>query len=329
METDRREGGLGSVEPEVEAAPVAATTDSGPADVVVSRNKVRAEDGALLAADAAPAFVAMTSASSELAAEAIVPVTVDADGGAGLALLEVATARPEPAQAEPPATEPMLPGQALAQLRVTRAASAPRPARSGRAASRAVAADSVTPGDLSGARPDQPSVPEDAPRAVASSASTRPASQASYTEDFARAVIAAESASAETGPTPHELNPAQSAPLVATIAALHNVIADQRRALTDLSRRMKWTLGAVAGALLVTVAAGVAQTVVLARLTTDASAQQQRITQMMQDQQTALAAMQAHLPPQAEAQPASPGITRPAAPSQHAKHTHRAHTAAQ
>ena len=124
------------------------------------------------------------------------------------------------------------------------------------------------------------------------------------------------------------------AALADTVNALHGVIADQRRAAADLSRRMKWLLAGVTGALLVTVAAGVIQTVVLARLASDASAQQQRIAQLMQDQQTALTDTLARLAaqptvPASEPAPA-PAATRAASPhhTQHAAtHAHRVHPA--
>jgi hypothetical protein len=127
-----------------------------------------------------------------------------------------------------------------------------------------------------------------------------------------------------------------AAALADTVATLHRAIADQHRTTTDLSRRMRWLLAGVTGALLVMVAAGVAQTMVLARLASDASAQQQRIAQMMQDQQTALADTLARL----AAQPAAPApasepaaanaASHPASPhhtAHAATHAHRVHPA--
>jgi hypothetical protein len=69
------------------------------------------------------------------------------------------------------------------------------------------------------------------------------------------------------------------------------VIADQRLAATDHSRRMKWMLSIVVGALLMTVAIGITQTVLLMRLTRETTAQQHRIEQMMQNQQAAMASL--------------------------------------
>jgi septal ring factor EnvC (AmiA/AmiB activator) len=54
---------------------------------------------------------------------------------------------------------------------------------------------------------------------------------------------------------------------------------------------MKWMLSIVAGALLMTVAIGITQTVLLMRLTRETTAQQHRIEQMMQNQQAAMASL--------------------------------------
>lgn len=74
------------------------------------------------------------------------------------------------------------------------------------------------------------------------------------------------------------------------------MISDQRHAATDHSRRMKWMLSIVVGALLVTVAIGITQTVLLMRLTRETTAQQHRIEQLMQNEQTAMTSLlDAHL----------------------------------
>jgi hypothetical protein len=132
----------------------------------------------------------------------------------------------------------------------------------------------------------------------------------------------------------HDRAPALAAGLESTVNALHGEIADQRRATADLSRRMRWMLAGVTGALLVTVAAGVAQTLMLARLAADTQAQQQRIAQSMQDQQTALADALARLAAQPAVpalEPASAPVATRAAPPHHAQHSathgHRVHPA--
>jgi hypothetical protein len=88
-----------------------------------------------------------------------------------------------------------------------------------------------------------------------------------------------------------ELDRARATAFADTIDALYGVIADQRRAATDHSRSLKWMLSIVVGALLVTVAIGITQTVLLMRLTRETTAQQHRIEQIVQNQQTAMASL--------------------------------------
>jgi hypothetical protein len=93
-----------------------------------------------------------------------------------------------------------------------------------------------------------------------------------------------------------ELDRARATAFADTVDALYGVISDQRRAATDHSRRMKWMLSIVVAALLVTVAIGVTQTVLLMRLTRETTAQQHRIEEMMQNQQAAMTSLlDAHL----------------------------------
>src|ERR1700692_4368196 len=86
-----------------------------------------------------------------------------------------------------------------------------------------------------------------------------------------------------------ELDTARATAYADTIDALYAVIADQRSASAALSRRVKTVLMIVICVLLVTVATGVAQTVALIRLTGENTAQQQRIQQLMLNQQATLA----------------------------------------
>jgi hypothetical protein len=140
-----------------------------------------------------------------------------------------------------------------------------------------------------------------------------------------------------------ELDRARATAFADTVDALYGVIADQRRAAADLTRRMKWMLAIVAGALLVTVGVGITQTLLLSRLARDAAAQQQRTERLLQTQQAALAgvlervaasapaaaaptvAAPAH--PASPAQPAATAATAaPAAPAPAARHpSHRRH----
>jgi hypothetical protein len=86
-----------------------------------------------------------------------------------------------------------------------------------------------------------------------------------------------------------ELDTARATAYADTIDALHAVIADQRGAAAALSRRVKVVLIVVIAVLLVTVAAGVMQTLALAHLTSENTAQQQRLEQLMLNQQATLA----------------------------------------
>ncbi|MEQ5844076.1 hypothetical protein N0A02_31945 [Paraburkholderia acidicola] len=132
-----------------------------------------------------------------------------------------------------------------------------------------------------------------------------------------------------------ELDRARATAFADTVDALYGVIADQRRAATDHSRRMKWMLSIVVGALLVTVAIGIAQTLLLMRLARNTTLQQQRIEQMMLTQQATLATLldtdSATVPVPAAAAPAPAAAQpRPAAPARHpskAQHGHKSKTA--
>ena len=122
--------------------------------------------------------------------------------------------------------------------------------------------------------------------ASASSAHTN----ASFSAPSFREAQRAEAAAAALRAAP-ELDRARATAFADTVDALYGVIADQRLAATDHSRRMKWMLSIVVGALLMTVAIGITQTVLLMRLTRETTAQQHRIEQMMQNQQAAMASL--------------------------------------
>jgi hypothetical protein len=140
----------------------------------------------------------------------------------------------------------------------------------------------------------------------------------------------------DAAPTAPELDRARATAFADTVDALYGVISDQRRAATDHSRRMKWMLSIVVGALLVTVAIGIAQTLLLMRLTHETTVQQHRIEQMMQNQQTAMTSLlDAHLtmanavaaaaPAPAPATAAAPRQAAAAAPASKRKAPAHAH----
>jgi outer membrane murein-binding lipoprotein Lpp len=334
-QTGHRQGRFELPEASTAEAAQVAGTSTEPA-VAVSHDGAQAE----AAVDPAPREEANGGVASEIArtpeAAATVPAadserTVAAIASHTAVLAEANGAAEDAAspQVDEAATDPMLPGQALAQLRAARAVAAPRPAKSGRAVSRAAAAGSVAAGDASSAEAGQPGEPMNASRADALPARGHPASESHDAGDFARAAGAARAE--PVLPAPPEPNPARAAALAEAIDALNGVIADQRRA----AGRMKWMLGAAVGALLATVVAGAAQTMILSRLATDVGDQQQRIAQLMQDQQAAIASALARLPSPTEApagQAASQSPVHPAAtsPAHHPRHgaTHGHHTRA-
>ncbi|OAJ65786.1 hypothetical protein [Paraburkholderia ginsengiterrae] len=131
------------------------------------------------------------------------------------------------------------------------------------------------------------------PKPGAETPTTQAASAAQAGTAFAapwREAQRAEAAAAALRAAP-ELDRARATAFADTVDALYGVIADQRRAATDHSRRMKWMLSIVVGALLMTVAIGITQTLLLMRLTRETTAQQRRIEQMMQNQQAAMASL--------------------------------------
>jgi hypothetical protein len=132
--------------------------------------------------------------------------------------------------------------------------------------------------------------------AMASSGSMAAMSDAARAPTTARSNAPFAAPHQDASPTAPELDRARATAFADTVDALYGVISDQRRAATDHSRRMKWMLSIVVGALLATVAIGITQTVLLMRLTRETTAQQHRIEQLMQNQQTAMTSLlDAHL----------------------------------
>ncbi|MFM0592171.1 MULTISPECIES: hypothetical protein [Paraburkholderia] len=150
-------------------------------------------------------------------------------------------------------------------------------------------------------QPNEPNASSDrlTPQSVAASAGPKPgvnpsltaagSANAAFAEPW-REARRAEAAAAALRAAP-ELDRARATAFADTVDALYGVIADQRRAASDHSRRMKWLLPIVVGALLVTVAIGITQTVLLMRLTRETTAQQHRIEQLMQNQQAAMTSL--------------------------------------
>ena len=130
----------------------------------------------------------------------------------------------------------------------------------------------------------------DAARAAATPHRGQPQSlAAALIDDDRRTRTSTPSASQAPSREASELDTARATAYADTIDALYAVIADQRGAAAALSRRVNTVLMIVICVLLVTVAAGVAQSIALARLTRENMAQQQRIEQLLLDQQATLA----------------------------------------
>jgi hypothetical protein len=214
-----------------------------------------------------------------------------------------------------------------------------------------ITGSAATAGAATTARVNAPSVAPASTVSTPSGASTAsgsstPSSMAAKAE-AARAPTAAARPNApfatplqDTAPTVPELDRARATAFADTVDALYGVISDQRRAATDHSRRMKWMLSIVVGALLATVAIGITQTVLLMRLTRETTAQQHRIEQLMQNQQAAMTSLlDAHLAvanaaanaPSAAPSGASAPVVAPRAPaiataaspaSKHKAHAH-------
>ncbi|MFM0076878.1 hypothetical protein PQQ86_37645 [Paraburkholderia sediminicola] len=144
-------------------------------------------------------------------------------------------------------------------------------------------------GNVPESAPSSASAPAPASAPVSASASSAH-TNASFSAPSFREAQRAEAAAAALRAAP-ELDRARATAFADTVDALYGVIADQRLAATDHSRRMKWMLSIVVGALLMTVAIGITQTVLLMRLTRETTAQQHRIEQMMQNQQAAMASL--------------------------------------
>jgi hypothetical protein len=156
---------------------------------------------------------------------------------------------------------------------------------------------------------------EEAEDAAAASAPTQGQTSRGEAVEEASAAASTEVAR-EAAPTGPELDRARATAFADTVDALYGVISDQRRAATDHSRRMKWMLSIVVGALLMTVAIGITQTVLLMRLTRETTAQQHRIEQLMQTQQAAMTSLlDAHLGTANAVADSSAGASAPSAAS--------------
>ncbi|MDR5818612.1 hypothetical protein QCE62_33860 [Caballeronia sp. LZ033] len=88
-----------------------------------------------------------------------------------------------------------------------------------------------------------------------------------------------------------ELDRARAAAFADTVEALHAVMIEQRMSATAHARRMKTMLSIIVCVMLVTVATGIAQTVLLVHMGRDGKLQQDRMEQLMLNQQATLASL--------------------------------------
>lgn len=289
-----------SADPVAESQADVATEVANPArNASAKRTAVSAETSAKPAA-------AASVASGQRAPRAVSPVIPAAPSASSAGLRQAATARTNEAA---PSSQLATASPRFASTFAKAASAAGEGSPAGDAASTTLA---------------------NAPRASSSGAqaqSTQPGA-ASRTFGMSQTSTATNSAAPE-------LDRARATAFADTVDALYGVIADQRRAATDHSRRMKWMLSIVVAALLVTVAIGITQTMLLMRLTHDSTTQQQRIEQMMLNQQATLSTLldtdsatvsaPAIVPvtPAAPAAPEADAAPRPAAPPASPKHTAR------
>lgn len=135
-----------------------------------------------------------------------------------------------------------------------------------------------------------------------------------------------------------ELDRARAVAFADTVDALHAVMIEQRMSATAHARRMKTMLSIIVCVMLVTVATGIAQTVLLVHMGRDGTLRQDRMEQLMLNQQATLASLfdtdsdtvslrrnaYARDPYDANASPVQPvsAVSPQSAPGKHARSAH-------
>jgi uncharacterized coiled-coil protein SlyX len=130
--------------------------------------------------------------------------------------------------------------------------------------------------------------------AMPRSAAASPAGSKSWQSQpasLAAALIGTERSSAASNDATPELERARATAFADTIDALYAVIAEQRQGAARLSRRMNALLAFIGCVVAVTMAAGIAQTVALQRMNRENTLQQQRIEELLLNQQATLATL--------------------------------------
>jgi hypothetical protein len=153
--------------------------------------------------------------------------------------------------------------------------------------------------DASGLRPPQPvsgsvrnaGADVTMPGTAAAPALEEPKPLRQQSSSLAGSLVGADRSARTNDDAAPELDRARAAVFADTIEALHAVIAEQRVMSARLARRMKTMLAVIACMLVVTVAGGVVQTVALLRMDRQSTLRQQRIEEMLLDQQATLASL--------------------------------------
>jgi hypothetical protein len=151
--------------------------------------------------------------------------------------------------------------------------------------------------DATGPRPAQPAsasvrnVARNVAMPKSAAASQAGKSWQSQPSSLAAALVGTERSNAASNDATPELDRARATAFADTIDALYAVIAEQRQGAARLSRRMNLLLAFIGCVLAVTMAAGIAQTVALQRMNRENTLQQQRIEELLLDQQATLASV--------------------------------------
>ncbi|CAN7739780.1 hypothetical protein [Paraburkholderia sp. SIMBA_054] len=328
MSIDVRQGTLQGFElPDVVLAAVGAPDGVGfAAGTVEGKAAARAVRGAAPSKDVAAGTVPHDGQMViDTEAGALEPAVAEGPTLAASIDGEVAPAATKPAQNAAETATPDVPTQAasLAAASVVRSVAAlrqispPTNAADADAAADTQSDSSPATADVAqrSANPDSKTAP-----AVASEVSAHGASAAASNAQPTRSAPYIPLPQTHAPRATPELDHARATAFADTVDALYGVIADQRRAADDHTRRMKWMLTIVVCALLMTVAIGIAQTLLLFRLSHQSTAHEQRIEQMMLNQQATLATLldtdssTTSLPVSLQV-PAAPATPTPAAPT--------------
>ena len=275
---------------------------SGVSSVAVSRDDAAATQSDSQPADAATLELEFDDvlAPHEVVAGPVRPEPLD-DGAQGVSVAttlgegnaQVSNKRASAARARGAArnvsiTEP-LPAAATSEAETVEGKGG-RPGADTQRPSGSADAPNVSNASNAATKPATSAPPRNAARVSATPHRVQPQSlAAALIDDDRRTRTSASSAPQPPSREASELDTARATAYADTIDALYAVIADQRGAAAVLSRRVKAVLTIVICVLIVTVAAGVAQAIALARLARENTAQQQRIEQMMLTQQATLA----------------------------------------